>query len=238
MNEKIIGILGGMGPEATLDLANKIIRCTPIKKEQDHCRIIIDNNPRIENRTKAILSGNTERIISQLAETALNLEKAGADFILIPCNTAHYFLEHIRRAVNIEVIDMVEETALFILRKYPAVKKTGILGTSATCRTELYHKALSAKNISSMTPDEPDQEKVMKSISLIKEKNGHSRAGIMLQAAAEELINKGAQAIIAACTEIPLALKPSDLSAPLIDPAAILARKAVIEVKGEAKEIF
>ncbi len=236
MKEKIIGLLGGMGPEATIDLANKIIQCTPIKKEQDHCRIIIDNNPKIENRTKAILSGNTDRIISQLSETALNLEKAGADFILIPCNTAHYFLEHIRRAVNIEVLDMIEETALFILRKYPAVKKTGILGTSATCRTELYHKALSAKGISSITPDEADQEKIMKAISLIKEKNGHRRAGIILQAAAAELIKKGAEAIIAACTEVPLALEPADIGAPLIDPAEILAARAVAMVKGGAED--
>ena len=236
MKEKIIGILGGMGPEATIDLANKIIQCTHVTKEQDHCRIIIDNNPGIENRTEAILSGNTGRVISQLSETAVNLEKAGADFIIIPCNTAHYFLEQIRQAVNIEVLDMIEETALFISRKYPRAEKAGILGTSATCRTELYHKALSAKNISVITPDDPDQEKVMTAIALIKEENGHRRAGIILAGAAEKLINNGAEMVIAACTEVPLALKPSDIDAPLIDPSKILAARAVEAVKGKAKD--
>jgi len=85
MTEKIIGILGGMGPEATIDLFYKIIKFTPAKKDQDHLRIIIDNNPKIPDRTAAIL-GKGEDPIPALRETAKNLEKAGADFIIIPCN--------------------------------------------------------------------------------------------------------------------------------------------------------
>lgn len=225
-----------MGPEATMDLAGKIIRCTTVKKEQDYCRMIIDSNPKIQNRTEAIFSGSTEKIISQLSETARNLEKAGADFILIPCNTAHYFLRDVRLAVNIEILDMIEETTVFIRREYPAIKKAGILGTAATCRTRLYHKALSAAGIDSAVPEEREQEKIMNAISLIKEKKGCRRAGIIIRAAAEGLIKNGAEAVIAGCTEIPLALKPGDIEAPLIDPAAILASRAVSMAKGESKE--
>lgn len=232
MKEKVIGILGGMGPEATIDMAGKIIRCTPVKKEQDHCRMIIDSNPKIQNRTEAILSGNTEKIISQLSETARNLEKAGADFILIPCNTAHYFLSDIRMAVKIEVLDMIEETALFIRRRYPGLKKAGILGTAATCRMQLHHKALSGAGIDSTAPDEREQEKVMEAISLIKEQKGRMRAGMILAAAGRNLVKNGAEAVIAGCTEIPLALKPDDIEAPLIDPAEILAARAVSKAKG------
>ncbi|GAJ09165.1 unnamed protein product, partial [marine sediment metagenome] len=91
MPEKIIGILGGMGPEATIDLFYKIIKFNPSEKDQDHLRIIIDNNPKIPDRTAAIL-GKGEDPLPALQETARNLEKAGANFIIIPCNTAHYFL--------------------------------------------------------------------------------------------------------------------------------------------------
>lgn len=237
MREKIIGILGGMGPEATLDLAGKIIKLTPINKEQDHCRLIIDNNPKIENRTDAIFSGRTEKIISQLSMTARNLEKAGADFILIPCNTAHYFLEDIRKSVKIEVLDMLEETSAYMAKKFPEVKKAGILGTAATCRMNLYEKALSKRGIKNIFPDEAGIERIMEAITLIKEKNGHERAGIILASEAEKLVKKGAEALVAGCTEIPLALKPGASRAPLVDPSAILAAAAVKKVKGKSRRI-
>jgi aspartate racemase len=232
VKEKIIGVLGGMGPDATVDLLSKIIRSTPVKKEQDHCRIITDINPKIEDRTKAILSGKTGRVISQLRETAENLERAGADFIIIPCNTAHYFLKQIREAVNIEVLDMIEETALFISENFPRAKKSAVLATTATCRMNLYRRALSLKNISAEAPEEHEQKKVMTAIMLIKEQGGLKRAGIILSAAAGGLIAKGAELIIAGCTEIPLALSPEDISVPLIDPTEVLAKKAVTIAKG------
>jgi len=85
MNQKIIGILGGLGPEATVDLFYKIIKLTPVEKDQDHFRIIIDNNPKIPDRTDAII-GNSKDPLPELIATAQNLEKAGADFIIMPCN--------------------------------------------------------------------------------------------------------------------------------------------------------
>ena len=181
MKEKIIGILGGMGPEATLDLAYKILRLTIITKEQDHCRLIIDNNPKIENRTEAIFSGRTEKVISQLSASAANLEKAGAGLILIPCNTAHYFIKSIRSAVGITVIDMIEETALLTAQKFPELLRAGILGTSATCRTGLYRGAFSKNRMELLEPGPRGQDKVMAAISLIKEKNGHKEAGAILK---------------------------------------------------------
>ncbi|MGB4554610.1 MAG: amino acid racemase, partial [bacterium] len=89
MGRKVIGILGGMGPEATADLFLKIIRATPAEKDQDHLRVIIDNNPQIPDRTAAIFSQGDDPL-PLLVETAKNLARAGADFIVIPCNTAHY----------------------------------------------------------------------------------------------------------------------------------------------------
>ena len=100
MPERVVGILGGMGPEATVDFFAKVIARTPAKRDQDHLRIIIDNNPKIPDRTEAILTKDkslfpmlveTAKNLEMLVETAKNLEKAGADFIVIPCNTVHYF---------------------------------------------------------------------------------------------------------------------------------------------------
>lgn len=237
MREKIIGILGGMGPEATLDLAAKIMRLTPAEKEQDHCRLIIDSNPKIENRTEAVFSGKTENVIGQLSETARNLEKAGADFILVPCNTAHYFLEDIRKSVKIEVLDMLRETADFISKVFRHIRKAGVLGTTATCGLNLHGRALSEKSITSIVPDGPGLDRVMRAITMIKEGNGHGRARIILAAEAQKLVRKGAEIVIAGCTEIPLALKPEDIKAPLVDPSEIIAAEAVRRVKGKSKSI-
>jgi len=108
--EKIIGILGGMGPEATIDLYNKIIKLTAANKDQEHLRIIIDNNPKIPDRSMAILKGQTSPL-NALQKTALTLEKAGADFIIMLCNTAHYYISSLKSIVNIPVLNMIEETA-------------------------------------------------------------------------------------------------------------------------------
>ncbi|HET6780529.1 MAG TPA: amino acid racemase, partial [bacterium] len=110
MGEKVIGVLGGLGPWATLDLFEKILTLTPAAKDQDHLRLIIDNNPKIPDRSPAIL-GTGEDPTPALVETARNLERAGADFIVIPCNTAHFFYDAVRRAVSIPVLHIMDEVA-------------------------------------------------------------------------------------------------------------------------------
>ncbi|GAH56604.1 unnamed protein product, partial [marine sediment metagenome] len=139
MPEKIIGILGGMGPEATIDLFYKIIKFTPAEKDQDHFRIIIDNNPKIPDRTAAIL-GKGEDPLPALQETARNLEKAGVDFIIIPCNTAHYFLPQIQKSVNIPVLNMIEETAKETRKRIFPIQKVGLLASMGIYKTEIYHQ--------------------------------------------------------------------------------------------------
>jgi aspartate racemase len=113
--EKTIGILGGMGPEATAYLFRKIIRHTKADKDQEHLKVIIFNNPKIPDRTDFILEKGTENPLPYLAEAAKELQRSGADFIIIPCNTAHYFYEDICRAVSIPVINMIEAVADEIL---------------------------------------------------------------------------------------------------------------------------
>ena len=226
MPEKIIGILGGMGPEATIDLFYKIIKFTPAEKDQEHLRIIIDNNPKIPDRTAAIL-GKGEDPLPALQETAQNLEKAGADFIVIPCNTAHYFLSSIQESVNIPVLNMIEETAKETKKRIPQIKKVGLLASIGVYKSEIYHQHFKKFNIEVVSPEEKDKEEIMKVIYTIKAGDLSKRVKKNILKITQKLIDKGAEAIIAGCTEIPLILKEGDVSVPLIDPTQILARIAV-----------
>jgi len=230
MPEKIIGILGGMGPEATIDLFYKIIKFTPVEKDQDHLRIIIDNNPKIPDRTAAIL-GKGKDPLPALQETAKNLEMAGADFIIIPCNTAHYFLSSIQKSVKIPILNMIEETAKETQKKNPSIKKVGLLASIGTHKTEIYHQHFKKFNIEVISPEEKDKEEVMKAIYAVKA--GDLSEGIKrnIIKIAQKLIDKGAEVIIAGCTEIPLILKEGDVSVPIIDPTQVLAKAAVQKVR-------
>ncbi|MBA3061777.1 MAG: amino acid racemase [Atribacteria sp.] len=226
MPEKIIGILGGMGPEATIDLFYKIIKFTPAEKDQDHLRIIIDNNPKIPDRTAAIL-GKGEDPLPALQETAQNLEKAGADFIVIPCNTAHYFLSSIQESVNIPVLNIIEETAKETKKRIPQIKKVGLLASIGVYKSGIYHQYFKKFNIEVISPQEKDKEEIMRVIYTIKAGDLSKRVKKNILKTTQKLIDKGAEAIIAGCTEIPLILKEGDVSVPLIDPTQILARIAV-----------
>ncbi|MBU1290714.1 MAG: amino acid racemase [bacterium] len=226
MPEKIIGILGGMGPEATIDLFYKIIKFTPAEKDQDHLRIIIDNNPKIPDRTAAIL-GKGEDPLPALRESARNLEKAGADFIVISCNTAHYFLSSIQKSVKIPILNMIEEAASETQQRIPQIKKVGLLASIGTYKTEIYPQQFKKFNIEVIYPDKKDKEEAMKAIYAVKAGDLSNEVKGNILKIVQKLIDKGAEAIIAGCTEIPLILKEGDVSVPIIDPTQILARIAV-----------
>lgn len=226
MSEKVIGILGGMGPEATIDLFYKIIKLTPAEKDQDHLRIIIDNNPKIPDRIAAIL-GKGEDPLPVLQETARNLEKAGADFIIIPCNTAHYFLSSIQESIKIPILNMIEETAKETQKRIPQIQKVGLLASIGVYEIKIYHQRFKKYSIEIISPVEKDKEEVMKAIYAVKA--GDLSEGIKksILKIAQKLIDKKAEAIITGCTEIPLILKEGDVSVPIIDPTRILAKAAV-----------
>jgi len=153
MNEMIVGVLGGMGPESTAELLVRITRCTPAAVEQDHLRVICDSNPRIPNRTDALLSDETGPVIEALAQTALNLEQAGAGIIGIPCNTAHAFLADVRAAVGVPVLDMIGEAAIRAVEIFGEETTVGLLATDGTLRTRLYHDALEGVGGQAARPD-------------------------------------------------------------------------------------
>jgi aspartate racemase len=229
--EKTIGILGGMGPEATLDCFAKIIKNTPAQTDQEHLRVVIDSNPKVPDRTAAI-TGKGESPVPILVAGCLSLQRAGADFIIIPCVSAHFFLEEVQEQVNIPILSIYETVSDIIANDHPQIKTIGLMGTTGTISGGLFQKRLAADGIKTIAPDENQQSKVMAAIYDIKNSQApRSKEEITsdLVVAAESLISKGARGIVAGCTEIPLALSQDHLPVPYFDALTILARAAIFK---------
>lgn len=228
MKHNTIGILGGLGPEATQLLFKKIIDLTPAKKDQEHIPMLIHNNPQIPDRTGAILYGG-ENPLPSLINSGKILEQGGASFIIIPCNTAHYYLSGLQESLNIPVVNMIYETANFIKNNYPDVKKVGLLATSGTVASKIYHHEFSKQDIEVITPADQGQEEVMEAIygqEGIKA-GFHQKPREKLIALGQPLIEQGADIIIAGCTEISIVLTQEHVSYVVIDPMRVLAEKAI-----------
>jgi aspartate racemase len=234
MNTKTIGILGGMGPEATLDCFGKIIRNTPAEKDQDHLRVLIDSNPAVPDRTAAIL-GNGESPVPFISAGCQALERAGADFIIIPCVSAHFFLAEIREKSNLPILSIFDAVADAINRDFPEIKTVGLLATTGTVIGGFFQNRLAQNEIKTLVPEKAIQLRVMDAIYDIKNVHAsrpRSEITADLVEAAESLILKdsdGARGIIAGCTEIPLALSSENVPVPYFDSITILARAAIIK---------
>lgn len=225
MKEKILGIIGGMGPEATAQLYMKIIKATKVKKDQEHFRIVIDSNPKIPDRTRAIL-GLGESPVPYIIETANNIKKMGADIACIPCITSHYFYDEIAAGTDLKIIHALEELNLYIHREFPGTKRIGVLATTGTRNTRIFDKYL--KDVSIIYPDDQVQEKcVMEAIygegTGIKSGITDGKPVELLKEAGEHVIGKGAEVVILGCTEIGLVLSADSLSRPSIDPMNVMA---------------
>jgi len=232
MKEGIIGILGGMGPEATADLFHKIIKNTEATRDQDHLRVLIDSNPKIPDRTPAML-GTGESPLPMMIETAKNLEGAGAGFIVIPCVSAHYFIEELRKGTAIPVISIIDEVAREITRSHPGMGRVGLLATTGTIKVRLFQDRLHEVGIEVSVPSSQNQEKlVMSAIYGVKAGSISPENREKILKASKELIEKGAQGIIGGCTEIPLVVQGGDMGVPFFDCLDILARVAIRRAQG------
>jgi aspartate racemase len=233
MKEQVVGILGGMGPEATRDLFAHITRLTPVTRDQDHLHVIIDSFAKIPDRT-AYIVGDGEDPLPAMLDGGRRLERADADFLIIPCISAHYFIEQLRAELRLPILSAFEETAKAI-RAYPIHGEVGLLGTDGTVQSGKFAAVLSAHGLETLVPDADKQKHVMEGIYTVKaDPTGERRDQCqeLFRAAAVQLIRAGAWGIIAGCTEIPLALKAGDITVPLFDPVTILAKAAVARAKG------
>jgi aspartate racemase len=232
MADKIVGVIGGMGPEATVDLMRRVMQATPAQDDFDHIRMIVDNNPKVPSRIKAIIESTGESPAPILAEMARKLKAYGADFLVIPCNTAHYYLNDIRSALSIPVIDMIELTVDAVLSENPALKTTGLLASQAVLQTGLYMKRFGERGVDLVYPQNELQGKLMNAIRAIKTGRYGDREKSILRSAAHDMIGRTAEALIIACTELSLIADALDPELKVYDSAQILA-EAVVRIAKE-----
>lgn len=219
-----------MGPEATLDFYAKVLALTPAARDQDHVRLLIDANPAVPNRNEAV-AGRGPSPGPALAAMAAGLERAGAEVLVMVCNAAHAFQADIERAVGIPFVSLIEATSDAALQRVPGARQVGVLGSSGCLDAGLYQRALAARGVEALVPEGAEREAFMRLLYRIKagDKGPPVRAEMRTLAAA--LTGRGAEAVIAGCTEVPLVLGADDLPAPLIDGAEVLARR-VLELAG------
>lgn len=226
-----IGIVGGVGPAATVDFLGKVIRATNADRDQDHVKLIVEQNPQIPDRTENLIKGGPDPTIA-LYSTCKKLERAGAQVIAIPCNTAHAFIDRIQRHLETPIISILTETVVQIQNLNPTVKRVAVLATSGTIASQLYQAALEEKGLVPVVPDTETQKLLMEVIygpEGVKAGYSMGRCAVQLADVIKKVASSGAEVAILGCTELPLVEftdgdKPNIL---LIDPTDALAKACV-----------
>lgn len=219
---KTVGVLGGMGPDATVDFMSRVIRATPADKDQDHLRILVDSNPHVPNRQEALLRGG-EDPGPALASMAKGLEAAGADFLVMPCNTAHAFKEAIETSVRIPLVSIIDAT----VEACGDAEAVGVLATDGCIASGVFQQALAERGKRFVLLDDAQTKALMHLITQIKAGDAGLAVADGMRVLAEALVARGADAIIAGCTEIPLVLGDDMCEVPLVSSTDALARAAV-----------
>ena len=229
---KTLGIIGGMGPSATYDLAQKIVDRTEAAKDQEHIRVFIDCNTNIPDRTAAILYGGADPLPA-MTDSAKKLASIGAEVLMMPCNTAHYFYDGVCAAVDVPVLHMPRLTAQRV--KDLGYSRAGILATKGTIASGIYRKALEELGIEAIDPGEKGQDTLMKLIYDKVKAGNMDFSDLALPELLTEMKEKGAEVLLLACTELPIAFETIDAGMPTADPTLILAEGAVLAAGAKLK---
>lgn len=246
-----VGVLGGIGPLATVYFMDLIIRMTEAETDQEHINMLVSNHATIPDRTDYIMGKSSISPLDDMTEDAKMLEKAGCRFIVIPCNTAHYFFEDIEKSVKIPVLNIIKETILYAADKcrdkdrkewqgkkekdtrqaseYSECVRLGILATEGTISSETYSYYGKEENVCCIAPDEEYQKKVNHIIY------GCVKAGLSadekeVDEVIEHMRNKGCDAVIMGCTELSVVYGDMHLDRKydfVVDSLKVLAMKTV-----------
>lgn len=224
-NKKILGVIGGLGPAATTQFMNLIIEMTDAASDQEHMDMVVFNAPSIPDRTGYILDHSQPSPKEPMIDIGNRLAAAGADFLAIPCMTAHYFYDAVQQQVNIPIIHAIRETALELQKN--GITKVGLMATDGTVRTRLFHDAFASYGIEVISPSAKEQANVMHIVY------DNVKAGVPADAerffsASRELFDAGAQQIILGCTELPLVKHQFDIGSGFVDPMEVMAQKAIL----------
>ena len=219
-----VGIIGGMGPEATIDFMSRVIALTPSQRDQDHIRMVVENNPHIPDRQS---TAENDLIAIELTAIAERLEVAGADFLVLPCNTAHVFIDDLLKNIQIPFVHIVSETVNEIVKEHTNVKNVGLLATDMCINSGIYHQVIKSVDRTVLVLEQQDQKSCMQLIFDVKKGKYSKSTKTDMVRLADQLIQKGADIIVAGCTEIPLILDTKSINVPLVSSTEVLAKRTV-----------
>ena len=219
----VVGVLGGMGPEATVELMRRVIAMTQAADDQDHIRMIVEHNPKVPSRIKALIDKTGESPAPMLIEMAKRLETAGANVLAMPCNTAHAYADQIRAATSIPLLDMIGLTASRLSRMQLEHRRVGLLASTAVKLLGLYERALDPLGITVVYPNE--QTRVMRLIKAVK--RGETGAGLRQELAAIANDLRGTDVLVVACTELSVLVDNFDGVKPILDSLDVLVEDVV-----------
>lgn len=225
MSNDRLGVIGGMGPQATNTFYQYIIDRTDARTDQEHLSVLIFSDCAMPDRTAAILGTQAQKdeVYERLLSDARMLERAGCTAIAVPCNTSHYFLDRVQEQISIPIVHMIRETARLLVSQ--GKKRPGILATDGTIRTGLYQREFAAFGIYAAAPRPAAQKQVM---SLIYDDIKAGKAGDPEKFAAftKDLVEQGCDCAVLACTELSVFANQHHLSPFYVDAMAVLAQRS------------
>jgi len=223
-----VGVIGGVGPLATVYFMDKIVRLTGADRDQDHVDMVVMQHASIPDRTEFILGRSTDNPGPVMADDARTLERIGVSFIVIPCNTAHHFTAEVVEATTVPVLSIVDETIAEVVDQRPGTTTVGILATSGTLAADVYQQAARARGLASVEPTADEQDVVMRVI-YDQVKAGRPVDLPALRAVVDALVERGAQTIVLGCTELSVVADDAHLlDDPLyVDSLDVLARRTI-----------
>ena len=228
---RTVGVIGGMGPAATVDFLHRLLAATPAERDQDHLRVLVDNNPKLPNRNAAI-AGAAPSPAPELAAMARGLQAQGADFLVMPCNTAHAFAEAITDAVHIPLLSLIDAGADAAAASASAARSVGLLAADGCLDAGLYQDALASRGLTAVVLDRAERDRFMATVYRIKAGDLGPQVRAEMQALADRLGSRGAEVVLAACTEVPLVLGRGDTALPLVDATDALVARTVAYAVG------
>lgn len=231
---RLVGILGGMGPLATVDLMAKIIAQTPAARDQDHVPVVAWNVPQVPDRQRA-LAGDGPSPLPAMQEGIARLNDAGATCIAIACNTAHHWHAELQAASSAPVLHIARIT-LDVLRREQVAGPVGLIATHGTLAAGLYQDLLEAAGIECLLPDAQQMDTLFVPGCYAIKRGAVSEGGYLLDALADALVARGAARLLLACTEVPVGLEriASPLLPVCIDPTLALAHACIAHYRGPA----
>jgi len=234
MSEKILGVLGGMGPLASAHFMMRLTLLTPASCDQEHVPAILWSDPRIPDRGNALRGGPDP--FPAFRRAIDGLQSIGCTAIAIPCNTAHGWFDRMQDYASVPILHIVDAAAAELRKVAPEGARVGVMGTSATLEMRLYQDRLTALGWDVIVPSEAEMaELVMPAIRMVKA-NQLAQSFAPAAQVVTSLAARGAQAVILGCTELPLAVQAGPLSSlpvPIVDTIDALARASIAWARAE-----